>query len=118
MLDTVNFERIDSPLIDLDESVWKDLSHDQQLLYRWTKAIASGVVPQKLAEAVIGGINHSRWLTLGDRLEALYTKTPNPSPGLKRVVQFIVQVYAPSWFQIKANSRFTSGPPTCSCRCS
>lgn len=110
LLDTVKFEKIETPLSDLDESVWKDLSQDQQLLYRWTKAIASGEVPQKLAGTVIGGINHSRWLTLGDRLEELYTVTPNPSPGLKRVVQYIVQVYAPSWFQIKANNKFTSGP--------
>ena len=110
LLDTVKFEQIDTPLLDLDESVWKDLSQDQQLLYRWTKAISTGVVPLKLAGTVIGGINHSRWLTLAARLAQLYTSTPHPSPGLIEVVHYIVQVYAPSWFQIKANSRFTSGP--------
>ena len=55
LLDTVKFEKIEPPLNDLDETVWKDLSQDQQLLYRWTKAIASGEVPQKLACTVIGG---------------------------------------------------------------
>ena len=48
LLDTVQFEPVATPLLDLDESVWKDLSHDQQLLYRWSKAVASGVVPEKL----------------------------------------------------------------------
>ena len=49
ILDTVQFEPTDTPLPDLSEVVWKDLSQDQQLLYRWSKAVASGVVPEKLA---------------------------------------------------------------------
>ena len=68
------------------------------------------IVPPKLACTLAGGINHSRWLTPAVRLAQLYTVTPNPSHGLKKIVQYIVQVYAPSWFQIKANSMFTSGP--------
>ena len=55
LLDTVNFEKIY-----LDESAWKGLSQDQQLLYRWTKAVSSGVFPLKLAGTVIDCINHSR----------------------------------------------------------
>ena len=110
LLNVVNFDGIETPLGDLEDRVWKDLSCDQQLLYRWTKAVASGVVPEELAGQVAGPINHSRWLTLAIRLLELYCKTPNPSLGLCKISKFIVQVYAPSWFKIKCNSKFTSGP--------
>ena len=110
LLDTVEFEKIETSLGDLEEKVWKDLSCDQQLLYRWTKAIASGVVPADLAGRVAGPINHSRWNTLAERLAQLYTVTLNPSDGFKKVVRFIVQVYVPGWFQIKCHSKFTFGP--------
>ena len=109
-MEVVDFANIETPLPDLDEVVWKDLSCDQQLLYRWTKAVASGSVPRTLANQVAGSINHSRWLTLAVRLLQLYTKTTNPSEALKKIVKFIVQVYSPSWFKIKSESKFTSGP--------
>ena len=110
LLDTVEFDKIETSLGDLEDSVWKDLSCDQQLLYRWTKAIAVGVVPADLACRVAGPINHSRWLTLAIRLMQLYTVTPNPSDGLQRAVRYIIQVYVPGWFQIKCHSKFTFGP--------
>ena len=97
-------------MIELDDAVWKDLSCDQQLLYRWARAIATGVVPADLAGRVAGPINHSRWLTLAIRNLQLYTVTPNPSAGLSKVVRYIVQVYVPSWFHIKCHSKFTWGP--------
>ena len=40
----------------------------------------------------------------------LYTRTEDPPPGLVRVVTFIQQVYAHSWFQIKSHSHFTADP--------
>ena len=110
LLDTVEFEKIETSLDDLEDIVWKDLSCDQQLLYRWTKAIAAGLAPADLSCRVAGPINHSRWLTLAIRLMQLYTVTPSPSVGLQRVVRYIVQVYVPGWFQIKSHSKFTSGP--------
>ena len=40
----------------------------------------------------------------------LYTRKDNPTPGLKKFVKYVVQVYCPIWFLIKKNSKFTSGP--------
>ena len=108
--DVVNFLPICTTLRDLEEKVWKDLSRDQQLLYRYTKAIESGNVPEDLSRQVAGPINHSRWLTLAIRLMQLYTRTETPDQGLVQVVKFIVQVYTVVWFAIKADSKFTSGP--------
>ena len=110
MLDGVDFDTVESSLGDLDESVWKDLSRDQQLLYRWTKAVESGVVPDNLAGQVAGPVYHSRWLTLAVRLLQLYTKTAEPSQGLRDIVRYIVQVYSPGWFYIKCHYKFTHEP--------
>ena len=110
LLDTVRFKIIETSLNDFDDAVWKDLSCDQQLLYRWTKSIAAGTVPTDLACRVAGPINHSRWLTLAIRLLQLYTVTPDPSAGLKKVIRYICQVYVPGWFHIKCHSKFVYGP--------
>ena len=104
------FTPISTSLPDLDESVWKDLSLDHKLLYRYAKAIAAGRVPDNLSAQVAGPINHSRWLTLAIRLMILYTRTDSPCPGLTMVVQYIVQVYCVVWFLIKKKSKFTFGP--------
>ena len=106
----VKFSPIYSSLPDLDEPVWKDLSRDQKLLYRYTKAIAAGTVPDSLAPQVAGPINHARWLTLAIRLMILYTRTDKPCKGLCMVVKYVVQVYSVVWFLIKKESKFTHGP--------
>ena len=110
LLDLVTFSPIFSTVEELPPEVWKDLSSDQKLLYRYVIAIRDGMVPPSLISLRCGPINHSRWLTLATRLLILYTRTPNPCDGLKTVVQFIVQVYAPLWFKLKKNNNFIYGP--------
>ena len=110
LLDVVQFVPIATTLPDLCETVWKDLSRDQQLLYRYTKAIESGTVPEDLARQVAGPVNHSRWLTLAIRQMQLYTRTGNPSPTQVQFVTYLVQVYSVLWFSIKSQSKFTNGP--------
>ena len=109
LLDVCNFEPIESSVPDLPEKVWKDLSMDQQLMYRTVKAITAGEVPTTLATIKCGPLNHAWWLTLAIRLLSLFTRTSFPCEGLNAVVKFIMQVYAPSWFIIKKKHRFTSG---------
>ena len=108
--DVVKFVPISTTLPDLEPEVWQDLSRDQQLLYRYTKAIASGVVPEDLARQMAGPVNHSRWLTFGIRQEILYTRTANPTPSQVMFVTYLVQVYSVMWFSIKSQSKFTHGP--------
>ena len=110
LLDVVEFAPIATTVPDLEEEVWSDLSRDQKLLYRYCKAVAAGHVPENLARQVAGPINHSRWLTLAIRLMILYTRTQAPSPGLIKIVTYIVQVYCPVWFQVKSKWKFTNGP--------
>ena len=110
MLDLINFTPIESPLPDLPDHIWKDLSADQKLLYQYVKAIQEGWVPPSLKLCKYGPLNHSRWLTLAIRLLILYTRTENPSQGLITLVTYIMQVYAPMWFILKKASSFTDAP--------
>ena len=110
LLDVVKFVPICTTLPDLRTEIWKDLSRDQQLLYRYTKAIASGRVPDDLGRQVAGPVNHSRWLTLGIRQMQLYTRTANPTQGQVLFVTYLVQVYSVIWFSIKSQSKFTYAP--------
>ena len=108
--DIVQFDSISTTVPTLDDKIWKDLSRDQQLLYRYTQAIAAGFVNQNLAIQVAGPINHSRWLTLAIRLQQEYTRTKHPSAGFKLIVKYIQQVYSPTWFLVKSQKKFTVGP--------
>ena len=104
------FKAINTSLPYLEESVQNDLSRDQWLLYKYTKAIATGSVDDNLKHQIAGPLNHSRWLTLAIRLLQLYTRTENPSDALVNIVTYIVKVYSPSWFKIKSKAKFTSSP--------
>lgn len=79
-------------------------------MYRYTKGIAAGNIPDDLASQIPGPLNHSRWLTLALRLLLLYTRTDDPSEGLVKIVTYIMKVYVPSWFTIKSHTKFTANP--------
>lgn len=106
--DIAEFEAVETNLDVIDNKI--TLSRDQNLLYKYIKAVSKGEVSQQLAVQKVGPLNHSRWLTLAIRLLQLYTRTSAPSDGLRKIVRFIMQVYGPSWFAIKKASKFTNGP--------
>jgi hypothetical protein len=108
--DVTAFEKVPSTLEDIEDEVVKTLSRDQNLLYKYIKAIQTGTVPSRLAPQKAGPLNHSRWLTLAIRLLQLYTRTKHPTEGLKTTVKYIMQVYGPCWFLIKRKVKFTNGP--------
>ncbi|XP_047131321.1 uncharacterized protein LOC124810448 [Hydra vulgaris] len=108
----VLFERIENPIVDgyIPEEILIDLSCDQRLLFEYCKGIGFGKVSDKWAAYKIGPLNHARWLTLAIRLLCLYTRDNQPTVSLKKLVYFIVQVYAPAWFEIKKSSKFHESP--------
>lgn len=53
---------------------------------------------------------HSRWVTTANRILRLYVSTTIPSEGLKLITNYVVKVYAPSWFNIKKNHQAIHGP--------
>ena len=68
-----NFEPLScgEPLVTLPPEVLADLSWDQQYGYKMIKALEAGSVPRALQIMVIGPLDHSRWLTCGNRLVLL-----------------------------------------------
>ena len=61
-------------LIQLPESVLKNMSRDSQVCYKLCKAIKAGKLPEELRDIKLGEINHARWLTTQGRIIILCTK--------------------------------------------
>lgn len=103
----IEFPKIGSPLLSM---VDKDtLNSDQRLLYEYTVGIASGEVDPQYASWKIGPLHQARWLTLAIRLMCLWTRGAYPkeqAATLRKLVKFIVEVYATSWFEIKTDNKF------------
>ena len=102
-------------LLELDADVVADLSADQKYLYQMTTAIRNGgELSTSLKERNIGPHNHARWLNLANRVLmiwcSLHGLNAKNTANLKKIVQFIVAVYSPMWFQIKVKSSWLEGP--------
>ena len=111
-LPQVSFNKIETPIGEgyISAAVLNDLSSDQRLLFEYCKGIGSGRVDDQWASWKIGPLNHARWLTLAIRILCVYSRETKPTPTLKQLVYFIVQVYAPTWFEIKSLLNFMNRP--------
>lgn len=85
------------------------LSTDQSYLYDMCLAVISGVCSESLSKRNPGKMAHSRWLTTANRILRKYVTTNSPSENLKILTNFIVKVYAVSWFNIKRNPSCVNG---------
>ena len=112
-LDIVNFKHIPGKVEDVSVDVKKDLSSDQIYLLKACLAVQQGYTACDqilfLQTAMPGNLNHARWLTKANRILRLYMSKENPSKPLQRITRFIVNVYAPSWFNIKRHSSCLDG---------
>ena len=68
-----------------------------------------GVVDGDLLCLKVRPVVHSRWLTLGCRLLRYFVSVDDPSTNLETLAKFCLQVYFPSWFEIKSNSQLICG---------
>ena len=95
----VKFELI-SGLLDhfyLPAGTMDDLNGDQWLLLEYAVAISQGKVNPIFASWKVGPLNQARWLTLAISLICLWIRGENS----RAIVQFVIQVYAVCWFEIK-----------------
>lgn len=90
--------------------VYKKLSNDQKYLFRIVNALITGEFSDDLRQLKVGNLCHSRWLTTASRICLLYASSEKPSVTLKILTSYIVDVYAPTWFQIKKNELAINGP--------
>ena len=107
--DVVTFTAIAGLVEEMPEETVKQLSTDQELLYRLARAVQCGSVSDSVARRKIGEPNHARWLTLGSRILRHYMSTEKPSSKLKQLVNFLLLHYIPMWFTIRQNSSCTLG---------
>lgn len=96
---------VELPAVDL-----KDLSSDQKYLYEICSAISEGRLATDLENREPGKMAHSRWLTMANRVLRLYVSTESPSESLITLTEFIVKVYAFTWFEIKASPHVKDAP--------
>ena len=87
-----------------------DLSSNQYYAYRICSAVMLVSVDADLEFLEVGGLNHSRWLSLGYRILRFYVAQEKPTSNLSTLAEFLINVYFPSWFQIKFKNKITDGP--------
>ena len=101
-------------LPDLSQEVIDDLSTDQQYGYNMVQCIRDGKVPQQILLLAIGKISHARWLTTANRFLRLWVSKHNfkgkDLKNLEMIVEFIVAVYYPMWFEAKIKHHLSNGP--------
>ena len=97
-----------------DKKIIKLLSQDQKYLYQITMAIKSGSFPSDMKDRGIGPHSHAMWFNLANRLCRVWCSehslTPHETKKLKLLVEFVVGVYSPMWFEIKVKHNWTNGP--------
>src|SRR6218665_2036086 len=69
----------------------------------------SGQCSTDLGNRKPGPMCLSRWLTTANRKLRLYISKQNPEKHLVTLVNYIVKVYAPIWFEIKSKPSCTDG---------
>ena len=96
----IPFQRIESDdiMLDFDQL---DLSTDQKYLGEMYQAIQNGSVSASLARRDPGNVSLARWLTIANRLMRVYVSTRDPSDALKSLIDYVMKVYVPTWFDIK-----------------
>lgn len=105
----INFQPIPGSVVDVPETVTKDLSSDQLYLLKICLLIQQGVQNadhnnmRYLKTAQPGALSHARWLTKANRLLRLYVSTESASDDLRRLVRFVLNFYAPIWFYIRSH---------------
>ena len=112
-LPIAKFKAIPGKVVEVIDEVKNDLSTDQIYLLRACLAVQQGYADndesKSLQNTMPGNLNHARWLTKASRILRLYMSKESCSSSLYKIVHFIVNVYAPSWFNIKSHPSCADG---------
>lgn len=99
-LSAANFETINGEDINVAKT---DLNKDQQYLIDIYKTVKTGECTPDLIVKNPGSLNYSRWLTCVNRVLRIYISEMNFPYELKILASYIVNTYAPEWFDINKN---------------
>ena len=109
----VAFKPVTGKVTALPDDVIKDLSRDQKLGYLYCMAVQTGIMPDELPSQVIGPMVTSRWNTTATRLLCKYTRTQWPTKKMTRLVEMVLMLYYPGWFQFKSHPHIQDGAKNC-----
>ena len=79
----------------IPKSLMDDISSDQYYAYRICSAVMLGSVDVNLKFLKVGGLNHSRWFTLGCRILQFYVSQEKPTSNLSTLAEFLIKIYFP-----------------------
>ncbi len=107
----VDYEAVPGKVGIPDPQLRKVLSIDQQYLVDVCLAIQGGSqsFPVSLQQKHPGKSHQARWVTTANSILRLYAQEPNPSEPLRRLVGFVLNVYAPAFLKIKTDYDITDG---------
>ena len=92
----MKFKSISNPKFPvIQNSLMYDLSSDQYYAYRICSAIMLGLVDANLEFLEVGGLNHSRWLTIGCHILRFYVTREKPTSNLSTLAESLIKVYFP-----------------------
>ena len=90
--------------------VLQNLSTDHRNFVILLKCVLTGEVSEFEASKILGKVVQSRWTNTQTRILRHYMSSENPSFELKRLVNFIVFVYAPAFLAAKHFNNIKEGP--------
>ena len=109
----VNFKKVPGLVKDYsdDPDFIASLNNDLQYLYEICIALQKGRqhFSDALANKIPGQMHQARWVTLASNEARYYAQTPNPTENQKNGVEYVVNVYAPSIFDIKKHPHISQG---------
>lgn len=101
--------RFSKPKKNCPIDVVKELSKDQKYMLEMCEATGSGRCSLELSMRDPGKMSYARWITTASRLLRLYIGIVQQSPNLRILVEYVMKVYAPIWFDIKCHSSVKDG---------
>ena len=99
---------------EISEDVVGNFNSDQKYLYKISRVIITGNIPDNFVVYKIADLNVARWTTLTSRILRLYISKKMLDPAsyeiLKTLVRFIIEVYIPIFFKIRSSSSWLDAP--------
>ena len=104
-------------LPEMPPEVEKQLNNDQKYLYKLVRVLITGIIPPGFDKYEIGVLSLARWLTFASRILRLAISdlsdldlSLTARKNLQSIVKFILAVYVPYWFRLKASPSWLAAP--------
>ena len=108
----VDFDPIPGPELKIDDELL--VNEDQKYFYLICLLVMNGIgcldnLGASFSKKLPGAISNARWLTTASSILYLYVTTKKPTKKLIRVVTYIINVYAPTFFRVKKDFLVQNG---------